>query len=301
MQKVLVVDDSPVDRRLIAGLLAEEQRYAIDFAENGREALERLEGSRYDLIVTDLVMPELNGLELVRAVHAKYSQTPVVLVTSQGSEELAIQALEAGAASYVPKRVLGNRLRSTVAEVLKASDHQRLRSRLMNRLNQCRFFFCLENDPKLFSPLVDFLQEMLCFVGMCDKTEITRTCIAVQEAVSNAMFHGNLEIDSELRAQGEGAFFDEVRRRAGIEPYAGRRIDVSISIVPSRLEIVVEDEGPGFDVSCLPAPGDPAMLDCPCGRGLLLMRAFMNEVVYENGGRRVRLVKHFAPTSRIAE
>ncbi len=301
MQKLLVVDDSPVDRRLIAGLLAEERRYAIDFAEDGREALERMEESHYDLVVTDLVMPELNGLELVRAVHAKYPQTPVVLVTSQGSEELAIQALEAGAASYVPKRVLGNRLRSTVAEVLKASDHQRLRSRLMNHLNQCEFFFRLENDPKLFSPLIDFLQEMLCFVGMCDKTEITRTCIAVQEAVSNAMFHGNLEIDSALRAEGEGVFFEEVRRRAATDPYASRRVEVSISIVPSRLEVVVEDEGPGFDISRLPGPNDPAMLDCPCGRGLLLMRAFMNEVVYENGGRRVRLVKRFTPTYRITD
>ena len=76
------------------------------YAENGREALTRLQEQAPDLVLTDLHMPEMDGLELVVEVRKSCPLVPIILMTAFGSEEIAIQALQKGAASYVPKRNL---------------------------------------------------------------------------------------------------------------------------------------------------------------------------------------------------
>ncbi len=98
MSKILVVEDTSIDRTLIGGLLAKEPNWEIEFANDGQEALDRIApGSpdhfMPDVIVTDLQMPRIDGLELVRQVRSLYPHVPVVLITSLGSEGLAVKAL----------------------------------------------------------------------------------------------------------------------------------------------------------------------------------------------------------------
>jgi DNA-binding NtrC family response regulator len=111
------------------------------FAENGKEALEKLAHQAVDLIVTDLMMPEMDGLQLLRAVRRDYPQLPVILMTASGSEQMAVEALQEGAASYVPKRVLARRLGETVARVLDASRKERTHSEVGKRLVSQEFTF----------------------------------------------------------------------------------------------------------------------------------------------------------------
>ena len=100
---ILVVDDSLVERVLVEGLLRKDPTYQVQLAANGRVALEVLEKESPDLVVTDLVMPEMDGLELVRTMRNRYPTIPVILMTAYGDESTAVEALESGAASYVPK------------------------------------------------------------------------------------------------------------------------------------------------------------------------------------------------------
>ena len=131
---VLVVDDSAVDRRLAAGFLERDGGFQILMATNGKEALEVLRHQAVDLVLTDLQMDEMDGLQLVEAARADFPLTPVILMTARGSEEIAVQALEKGAASYVAKRRLTQDLMEIVNQVIEDSDENRLQSRLMHRL-----------------------------------------------------------------------------------------------------------------------------------------------------------------------
>src|SRR4051794_34452408 len=106
MPTVLVVDDAAVDRKLVAGLLAKGQDMQVVLASSAEEALQRLAAIRPQVIVTDLVMPGMSGLELVAQISSQYPEIPVILMTGKGSEEIAVKALENGAASYVPKGVM---------------------------------------------------------------------------------------------------------------------------------------------------------------------------------------------------
>src|SRR5215475_10966078 len=103
MATILVVDDTAVDRFLAGALLEEVPGWRAAYAEDGRQALALLKGAVPDLVLTDLRMPEVNGLELVEVIRRDHPAVPVVLMTAHGSEDVAIRALRAGAASYVPK------------------------------------------------------------------------------------------------------------------------------------------------------------------------------------------------------
>jgi CheY-like chemotaxis protein len=291
MTTILVVDDSAVDRKLAGGLLGKDASIKVDFAVNGLEALAKMETEIPDLVVTDLIMPQMDGLSLVSAVRQRFHLVPVILMTSKGSEELAVQALDAGASSYVPKRILAQRLLDTVHNVLAVSWRRRSHIRLMGSMTQSESTFLLENDPGLIGPLVTYVQEDCTYIGLCDATEQTRLGVALEEALTNALYHGNLQIGSELREQDEKAYWALVKQRGQEPPYRDRRIHVTTRMSRDRGMFAIRDEGPGFDPSALPDPTDPANLDKVSGRGVLLMRAFMDEVNYNEIGNCVTLVK----------
>ena len=298
MTNLLVVDDSAVDRRLAGEYLREDPALKVEYATDGREALARLEQGPVDLILTDLLMPEINGLELLRAVRRTCPQVPVILMTSQGNEELAVTALHEGAASYVPKRVLHHKLLDTIRRVLAVSVQQRCHWRLMGCMTASRFTFSLENDSALFAPLIAHLQEAMARMGRYRDGEWMRVGVALEEALTNALHHGNLEIGSELRDDHQ-AYYALVEQRRRQSPYRERRMHVDASLSSEKAVFVVGDEGAGFDPNTLPDPRDPANLEKASGRGVLLMRMFMDEVRYNGRGNTVTLVKYAdgAPTT----
>ena len=316
MTHILIVDDSAVDRCVVGELLSRppsvEDQYAvdgaevventpfgelaaggphfqIDYAEDGRQALAKLAHLPVDLVVTDLLMPQINGLQLVSALREKYPRIPVILMTSQGSEEIAVQALQQGAASYVPKRLLLRYLWETVARVLKATVEDRGQARLIKCMLRTESIFRLENDPALFDPLVRYLQEETMRLGVCAEADRVRVGMALEEALANALYHGNLDLASELREM--PGYRDLILARRSQSPYQERRIEVEARITRYEASFAIRDEGAGFDPGTLPDPTDPANIEKASGRGIFLMRAFMDDVLYNGAGNGVVLVK----------
>ncbi len=291
MPTVLIVDDSSTDRLRAGGLLHQIDDLNIEYAVDGSDALIKIELHVPDMVITDMDMPELNGLELVAVMRKVYPIVPVVLMTSRGSEDIAVQALRAGASSYVPKRMLSYQLADTVRQVFAVAREDRGRTRLMRRITGQQVHFAIENDNELISSLVHYLQECSSIVGVCDEADRVRTGVALQEALTNASFHGNLEVSSSLREIDHRAYYDLARERMTQPPYSQRLIRVSARFSPEEAEFCIKDEGPGFDRSTLPDPTDPANLERPCGRGLLLMQTFMDDVKYSAVGNEVTMVK----------
>jgi DNA-binding response OmpR family regulator len=278
-----------VDRRLVGGLLGKAHHIEVLYAADGEEALKVMEQRRLNAVVTDLIMPNMDGLELVATVVKRYPLVPVILMTGKGSEEVAVQALKAGAASYVPKSVLSSLLVETVENVLSMA----LEEQTLARLNECMSgcYFVLDNDASLISAMVKYVRDFVRRCGLCDETSSIRTCVALEEALNNAMFHGNLEIDSTVRETNRVLYRTLVEERRRTEPYGSRRIFVDIRVTPTHGEFVIRDEGGGFNPRQLPDPTDPMNIEKPSGRGLLLMRTFMDDVLFNDRGNEVTLVK----------
>lgn len=295
MQTLLVVDDSRVDRRLVGGLLQKTGEYEVIYAENGRNALDRLELDIPDAVLTDLHMPEMNGLELVQAIKSDYPLIPVLLMTAQGSEELAVEALRLGAASYVTKRRLGEDLIPTIHQILEAASTDRGGTRLLNRISSVQTSYILPNETKLVHALSGQVRDTMRAMRIFPENDRLRISIAFEEALLNSLYHGNLEVNSELRDQDQGAYEDLAHRRTLQEPYINRQLYVDISLTQEAVLFSVRDQGPGFDPDDIPDPTDPEFLDRPSGRGMLLMKSFMDELSYSQGGRQVTMMKKAPP------
>lgn len=300
MATVLVVDDAAVDRKLVGGLLSKAKDLTVEYAADGAEALSKIEAMHPAIVVTDLVMPGMSGLELVSQIVERFPLIPVILMTGKGTEETAVQALQAGAASYVPKGAMHQYLLETVHDVLDVVRSKHSHQRLMESLKQTEFHFALGNDPNLIPSLISYVQSLVCSMGLCDDSSVIRVCIALEEALRNAMFHGNLELTSEQR-EGDSTVYQElVEDRTRREPYASRRLFVTVQVSPASGTFIVRDQGPGFDPKKLPDPTDPANLEKVSGRGLLLMKTFMDEVSFNATGNEVTMVKRSAETDSVA-
>jgi CheY-like chemotaxis protein len=292
---VLIVDDTLVDRRLAGSIVEKRMGLRAAYACNGVEAMEAAAIEAPAAVLTDLRMPEMDGLALVEALRERFPLVPVVLMTGHGSEEIALEALRRGAASYVPKRLLPKELSGTLGQVLAASRAGRRRQRLLDCETEAESGFVLESDPDLVPELVARLHEAASRFGLFDENAAMRVDVALHEALLNGIYHGNLEVSSDLRQDGEAAYHGLVARRRREPPYAERRLHVKALFTRAEAIYVIRDEGPGFDPAGLPDPTDPANLDRVGGRGLLLIRTFMDEVAFSESGDRITLTKRRTP------
>jgi DNA-binding NtrC family response regulator len=190
--RILVVDDSPIDRRLAGGILERRGHFAVSYAGDGEEALRAVEAGRPDLVLTDLLMPNLTGLELVERIRAHHPMLPVVLMTAHGSEDTAVAALRSGAASYVPKRNLATDLVATIESILAIAVGERREQEVASARRVLSEEFEIESDPAAMTGLVRHLEDQLTTMGLFDETERIQIAVALREALVNAIYHGNL-------------------------------------------------------------------------------------------------------------
>ncbi len=295
MAHILVVEDSRTQAQKIR-LLLEDAGFAATLAGNGREAMSALRRALPDVVLTDLEMPEMNGLELVEAVRRDFPAVPVILMTAQGSEEIAVEALQKGAASYVPKRNLDDEILDTLDNVLAVAKTGRDQRRVFDCQVRTELHFVLENDPSLAPPLIALLEEQAERLRIADRHDLMRVGVALHEALLNAIHHGNLELSSELRQErDEKDYRDLAAVRRQQPPYRDRLVRVSAQLSRNEAVYVIEDGGPGFDASALPDPADPANVGRIGGRGLTLIRTFMDEVEHNDRGNRITMRKRPRP------
>ena len=301
MAKILLVEDSPTQAVEITMLLQAAEHEVIH-AGNGKLGLDELRRQSPDLVITDLEMPELNGLELVQTMRVDFAHVPSILVTSHGSEELAAEALRHGAAGYVPKNRMSDLLNDAIVEVLGVMRTDASYERLISTLRENVFVFDLPNDPVLITPLVGLLMQVSSGMELLPSVEMVRLGVAVEHAIANAICHGNLELTSQQcprhnEMAREGKLSQAMIERMNIEPYKSRLVRVSATARQDEIRVVVTDQGAGFDTALVPQPGkiDPKLLtdEDPSenGKGLVLMASFVDELIFNETGNEVTLLK----------
>lgn len=127
---ILVVDDEPAFRKMLSDLL-EGVHYSVDVAADGEQALQMVSKSEYDLVITDLSLPKMNGTQVLAAVKRACPDTPVILITGYATVDTAIEAMKLGAYDYISKPFNIDRIEVVIARALE-------RSRLIDENNYLR-------------------------------------------------------------------------------------------------------------------------------------------------------------------
>ena len=292
MPVILVVDDSATDRALIQELMSQEEMdWLIEFADSAEQAIVKLTHLAVDLVVTDMLMPGMSGLELLRHVRRQIRPVPVLLISGQGDDTLAAQAIRDGAASYVPKDHLAARLVETTRQVLSAATAEESYEKLIESIGDLKVRFELENDPALIPPLVGLLQRMAHGMNIVSYESRTRLGVALDEAFMNAMYHGNLELSADelpaiRTALRHGEKCPEVEERRTKDPYRNRKLHVAATLTADKIEVVVRDDGTGFS-RFFAEDGEH--------RGLTVIKNTIDEVTFNETGNEICMVKHREP------
>lgn len=119
--RFLVVDDFPTMRRIIKNLLKEIDYENVDEAEDGSDALRKLKEDSYDFVISDWNMPNMTGLELLKAVRADASlkDKPFLMVTAEAEKQKVIEAIQAGVNNYIVKPFTSATLKEKIDKILE--------------------------------------------------------------------------------------------------------------------------------------------------------------------------------------
>ncbi|MFW5807876.1 MAG: ATP-binding protein, partial [Spirochaetota bacterium] len=251
-----------------------------------------------DCIITDINLRKMDGIELLRHVNALDNPIPVLLI-GQGNVEDAIKALRYGACDFMKKPVDINQLASKIRSVLKVREEERRAISLGRFCLRENRVLLLPSEPELGNLIAYELTKNLVGIGLCNQVTADNILMSLREALSNAMFHGNLEVSSDIRQKDRGTkdFNSEIEKRQRIEPYGSRRVRLEYELTPEYVEYVIEDEGPGFDFASLPDPNDPMNFFKKSGRGILIIKIHMDEVEWNERGNRLRIRKYRVDTA----
>jgi DNA-binding NtrC family response regulator len=227
-ERVMIVEDEVHALHGLAELVS-SWGYETEMAGDGQEALEKVDGWNPGIIVTDLKMPRMNGLELIRHLHQNKNECTVVVLTAQGSIELAVEAMKIGAYDFIQKPVDPTRLRTTLTNATQKRDTERMLEVSRRKLR----------DTGILGPLVGSSRKMRDVYALIEQVAPSNVSVLItgesgtgKELVARALHELSPRklkpfvavncaaipetlIESEIFGHEKGAFTGAMERRAG--------------------------------------------------------------------------------------
>ncbi len=266
---ILVVDDMELVRDVLGNFLT-RKGYRVTVAENGNQALQLFNQESFDLVLSDVRMPGLDGLQLLKAVKDRDPRVPVILISGHNDDvKTVVEALKAGADNFITKPLQMDELGHVVNRSLELRCLPARASREWHDIYQ-ETYFKVPSVSELICEVVYQISLSAVAVGFAKRDLDNNLRLALTEGITNAMEHGN-----------------------GWDPQ--KSVEIRSHITPHLLEVSIQDQGEGFDFSDLPDPTDEANLLQERGRGIFLMRAIMDEVIYVEPGNLLLLRKEKPP------
>lgn len=296
MPMLLVADDSELDRMVIVELLKKEPLdWLVEQVGSAEEAVRLMKEIAFDVVITDVLMEGMSGLELLNHVHRQPRKVPVIVVSGQDTRDAAIAALKNGAANYIPKNSLSTLLGETVRQVLDAASEEKNYQRLIATADEMRFHFKLNNDLSLIRPLISKIQQMALGMSVLTNEDCTRLGIAMDEAIVNAICHGNLELSQDdmsyvRRHLHAKCPIEVVEERRKLAPYDSRFVYVACLLTHEGVKVSVRDDGKGFVLSSV----DQEQL----GRGVTLIQNLVDKATFNETGNEITLLKRAGAANR---
>lgn len=251
-EKILVVDDEDIIRESLSYILKKE-KYDVEEAANGRIAFDMLKETSYDLVITDIEMPEMKGIELLDEIKKLNLQTNTIVITAYGSMETAIAALRSGASDYILKPVEFDELLFKVKKLFEVRDLH-LENRILRKELQREYDY---NNIVGKSPAIMQTFEMIKAVADTDSTVlISGNSGTGKELVARALHFNSKRtnkpfialncgaisenlIESELFGHKKGAFTGAISDKEGFIKAAesGTLFLDEISEMPPQLQV----------------------------------------------------------------
>jgi DNA-binding response OmpR family regulator len=287
--KILVADDQELMRTILVRFI-QRAGYDVITAQNGEEAIELYKLEHPALVISDIQMPKMNGLTLLKEIKRIDDKAFVILISGFGSEEVLLQALRGGAINFFKKPFKVEEVVDVLHQVLRHRETihfpELATATLMAEEKQFEF------TPSDINILPIINQITLNIAAILPEAEIINVRIGIEEMINNAIEHGCLGIGCEEKnaALHSGTFNELINDKMKKLLARPRKIFVTSRLTADGLSIIIRDEGDGFDWRSIPALSTENLLHFN-GRGIFLTKIFFDAVKYNAQGNEVTLWK----------
>lgn len=288
--KVLIVEDDLASQKYME-FVVKKEGYEFCTASNGTEGYELYKSFGPDMILSDINMAEMNGLEMLQKIREHDRRVFVVMMTAFNSENYVIDSIKLGANNYLKKPIK----RDSLVSILRTAEMD------MKRRNQIveahsdvvedHLSFKFDTKVHLVPAMVDFLTKEI--ASYYDTEVWLDLKVGLSELLMNAVEHGNLEISYEekTKALQKNELHQLYEERMHDERLSSRKILISYDMTKECCEWTVEDEGPGFNYSEYQDIQADQLEDLH-GRGILICQKYFDDVEYIGRGNKVKVRKY---------
>lgn len=295
MRKILIIDDEKPVRDVLNIALIEEG-YEPYQASDGENGFELCKTSKPDIVLTDVMMPGIDGIEVTKRIKAQRDDIDVVVMSGFGTEELVVNALRAGASNYIKKPIVFDELFKILDDIIFKRENRKRFEIDKEIVQKEHKEIVIVNDVSSVWGAVN--QVLFNAHAVAEQSVIEGLSIGLYELLINAIEHGNLGITFEEKSKAlQSNSYRELleKRRQGVE---GKKQHVTIrcDYSPETLTVEIQDYGDGFDLSTLPDMKDTESILSDHGRGILLTTLFYDKVEYSEPGNCVKVSKTFKKT-----
>ncbi len=228
MAKILIVDDNPEVLKLIANIL-ETNEYEVETVSRGESAIKKLDSNDYDMVLTDLMMPDIDGMQVLEHVKSRSSRTMCIILTGHGTIKSSVKAIKRGAFDYITKPVSPSELLIIVEKALKFKNLEEENIRLKKELKGKYHYKNIVGTSQAIKKIYDLIEKVSDTDGTVlitgasgtgkeliarsihynsqrsDKPLVVINCGAVPESL----------LESELFGHEKGAFTGAYKKRIG--------------------------------------------------------------------------------------
>ena len=288
--KILFVDDEETIRELFWEYFKDE--FNVTLASDGLEALTISNQNTFDLIISDISLPKLNGIQFIQKLRADGNQTPFLVITGDSDIQIAIDVFRMGAVDFFLKPFRMEALRSRIKKFENADVDLTLlfnSGEIIQFSSDCKMK--LRPQIKKLNSYIAFIVKQILNSPLATQEDLISIKIVLYELLANAIEHGVAGVsyvEKQECLEANEDYFKLVDSRCAEN---NSSVFVEISMDDVGVTIVIRDEGNGFAVSQIPNPVVNPAANLVSGRGIFLAKMNIDSIVYNEKGNEVRFFK----------
>lgn len=264
---VLVIDDDEAMLAMLASMLKGLRLNPIT-AVDGADGLDKVKTRKVDLIITDLMMPNMDGFEFIKRIRQINANIPVAVISGHGDVNNVVSALSHGAYNFITKPFTVKEIENVIMRGLRLREFSLGTHRLQEGIKNITEIVVPNYSHLLASAALYVVRECQ-WRGIEDEMLLSNISICLDELLNNAHAHGNLMDES-------------------------KKIFLRAVFDAEKLAVTVEDEGDGFDCAALAGEFSENAATLPAKRGLFIVNYLMDELIFNEKGTSITMVKYLS-------